>query len=179
MGCFFVVLRKGKQQSAISKGQQQKGGAMQSRGAGTPDPFGSAYTFRGLIMWQRAQELADEALDLVATLRNTRPMGVLVQQIVKASTSIGANIAEGHARYSAGAYRNHLSIARGSTAEMVSWLDLLRRRGLLPEDRQQSMLGKCAELMKMLTAKMIELDKQTGTNRSRVLREEGEAYVAD
>jgi hypothetical protein len=62
---------------------------------------------------------------------------------------------------------------------MVSWLDLLRRRGLLPEVREQSILGKCAELMKMLTAKMIELDKQTGTSRTRAFREEGEPYVAE
>lgn len=141
------------------------------------DPFEGAYGFRGLAMWQRGQEVADEVITLVESLPNTRPMNVIVQQIVKSATSIAANVAEGHARYSAGAYRNHLSIARGSTAETISWLDLLKRRGHLPPAAEESLLGKCAELMKMISARMVSLDKQTGTNR--MLREEPEEYIVE
>ncbi|TAK55153.1 MAG: four helix bundle protein [Dehalococcoidia bacterium] len=116
-------------------------------------------------MWQRAQELTNEVLDAIGMLPNDRASSVLSQQVLRSASSIAANIAEGHGRYAAGAYRNHLSIARGSTAETISWIDLLSRRRLLAEARTSSMLHKCAELMKMLTAKMIDLDKQTGTAR--------------
>lgn len=145
--------------------------------ASSKDPFEGAYTFKGLAMWQRGQEVANDALDLVEALPNTRTNAILAQQIVKAATSIAANVAEGHARYSPGAYRNHLSIARGSTAELISWLDLLKRRSLLSPEREQRMLAKCAEIMKMLTAKMIQLDKQTGTTR--FVRDEQEEYVLE
>ncbi len=117
-------------------------------------------------MWQRAQELTDEILDVIATLPNDRATSVLSQQILRSSSSIAANIAEGHGRYAAGAYRNHLSIARGSTAETISWIDLLARRDLIGDAGASSALQKCAEIMKMVTTKMIDLDRQTRTDRA-------------
>jgi four helix bundle protein len=41
------------------------------------------------------------------------------------SSSIGANIAEGHGRFSLAAFRDHLQIARGSAAETDNWLAVL------------------------------------------------------
>jgi four helix bundle protein len=134
------------------------------------DPFGGAYTFRTLAMWQRAQELTNDVLDVVANLPGDRASLIIAQQIVKSSSSVAANIAEGHGRYALGAYRNHLSIARGSTAETISWIDLLRRRGLISEAFETAMLQKCAELMKMLTAKMVQMAK--GPASGRTLRED-------
>jgi four helix bundle protein len=152
-----------------------------NRGAGVSspaaDPFGGAYSFRNLVMWQRAQELTDQVLDFIAPLPADRVTNVLCQQVLRSASSIAANIAEGHGRYSAGAYRNHLSIARGSCAETISWLDLMKRRRLITPEQERSALEKCAEIMKMVTAKMIALDKQTGTNR--MLRDERAQYDAE
>jgi four helix bundle protein len=156
-----------------AKGKEQT--ARAALGSSSKDPFDGYYTFRKLVMWQRAQELADRVLSIVAVLPADRPSAILGQQIVRSATSIAANIAEGHARYSPGAYRNHLSIARGSTAETISWIDLLVRRRLIGDDEATELLGLCAELMKMLTAKMIELERQTGTTR--VLRDEIDEYI--
>jgi len=166
-----------KQQTAKAVGQRanSKGQSEHQSAGGSNDPFAGYYTFRKLAMWQRAQELADRVLSVVGSLPSDRASAILGQQIVRSSTSIAANIAEGHARYSAGAYRNHLSIARGSTAETISWIDLLLRRRLIGRDDGDALFGLCAELMKMLTARMIELDKQTGTTR--VLPDEGEEYI--
>ncbi len=158
--------------TASSKQQTAKGPA----NGGALDPFAGAYSFRGLAMWQRAQDLTDEVLDFIASLPNDRVNGVLSQQILRSASSIAANIAEGHGRFAAGAYRNHLSIARGSAAETVSWLDLMRRRQLITPQQEHSALRKCAEIIKMVTAKMIDLDKRTNTNRS--LHDEREIYDA-
>jgi four helix bundle protein len=141
------------------------------------DPFDGVYLFKNLAVWQRAQELADEVLDVAGHLPNTRAAAILIQQVVKSSSSIAANIAEGHGRFSAGAYRNYLSISRGSTTETIGWIDLLRRRGWIDANREHSLLSKCAEIMRMLTAKMKELDAQTGTNRR--LREDGFEYALE
>jgi four helix bundle protein len=161
--------------TANSKQQTAKDGRGTADSA--RDPFDGAYTFRNLAVWQRAQELADEILDFVAELPGTRVAGVLSQQIVKSSSSIAANIAEGHGRFAAGAYRNHLSIARGSTTETISWLDLLRRRRWITSQQEEDALTKCAQIMRMLTAKMKELDRQTGTERR--FSDERAAYDAD
>jgi four helix bundle protein len=95
---------------------------------------GRDYSFKNLVSWQKAQGLLLEILQVAKSLPNDRIASILVQQIVRSSSAIGANIAEGHGRYSAGAYRNHLSIARGSTTETISWLDVLRRAGYISEE---------------------------------------------
>ena len=133
--------------------------------------------FAILQMWQRAQELTDQILDIVARLPNTRVAGIVLQQIVRSSSSIAANIAEGHGRFAAGAYRNHLSIARGSTTETISWLDLLRRRGWITPEEEHATLSKCAEIMRMVTAKMNDLGQAPRTGSR--LNDEGEPYSAD
>jgi four helix bundle protein len=130
------------------------------------DPFLGAYSFKSLAVWQRAQELADAIIDLVEALPPTRANQILGQQILRSATSVAANIAEGHGRYAAGAYRNHLSIARGSMTETINWLDLLKRRRLISPEQESKLLATCSEVMKMLSAKMIDLDKQTRTDRS-------------
>jgi four helix bundle protein len=163
--------------TANSKQQTAKGDRTAAAPVAAADPFAGAYTFRKLIVSQRAQELTNEVLDLITQLPTDRLTAILCQQILRSSSSIAANIAEGHGRYAAGSYRNHLSIARGSTAETISWLDLLRRRRLITGEQEASALGKCAEIMKMVTAKMIDLDKQTRTDRT--FRDEREDYRAD
>lgn len=64
------------------------------------------------------------------------------------------------------AYRNHLSIARGSTTETMSWLDVLLKRGYISMERSTELLGLCDEIMRLLSARMIELDRQTRTVRT-------------
>ncbi len=150
--------------TANSKQQTAKA-ASAPNSVAAADPFANAYSFRNLAMWQRAQELTDEVLDFIAALPNDRVTSVLCQQVLRSASSVAANIAEGHGRFAAGAYRNHLSIARGSTAETISWLDLMKRRRLITATQETSALKKCAEIMKMVTAKMIDLDKQTRTDR--------------
>jgi hypothetical protein len=64
------------------------------------------YTYRNLMMWDRAQQLALEVMKIVQRLPDTWSNAVIARQIVASATSIGANIAEGHARYTPGAHRN-------------------------------------------------------------------------
>jgi four helix bundle protein len=87
----------------------------------------NTYTHRNLIVWQRSQELAHRIIQLTRRMPQSWANAVLVRQIISSATSVGANIAEGHGRYTPGAHRNHLLIARGSLAETDSWLDQLRR----------------------------------------------------
>lgn len=54
------------------------------------------YSYRNLIMWQRAQELALAIIQIVHRLPQSWANAVLARQIVSSATSIRANIAEGH-----------------------------------------------------------------------------------
>ncbi|HEX5478786.1 MAG TPA: four helix bundle protein, partial [Dehalococcoidia bacterium] len=86
-------------------------------------------------------------------------------QVLRSATSIAANIAEGHGRFAGGAYRNHLSIARGSANETLSWLDLLRRGHYISEEREAEACALCEEVLRMISAQMIGLDRQLGVKK--------------
>jgi len=130
------------------------------------------YSFRSLIVWQKSQELALEVARLVAALPNDPVASVMGRQVIASAASIGANVAEGYGRYADGAYRNHLSIARGSACETDGWLDLLRRAGYINRDTESRLHGLCLEVIKLLTTRMIGLRKRAGDR----IGEEAEAY---
>jgi four helix bundle protein len=126
----------------------------------TTDSRGSTpkHAFRNLASWQKAQDLTDAVLDVVGGMPSSRANGILVQQIVKSSSSIGANICEGHGRFSTGAYR-HLSIARGSANETIGWLDILKRREFITPERHDELVDARDEILRMISAQMIRLDR--------------------
>ena len=135
------------------------------------------HSFRTLIVWQKAQELALEVAQLVAGLPSEPVASVLGRQVIASAASIGANVAEGYGRFAAGAYRNHLSIARGSACETDGWLDLLHKAGYMDQKSESRLHGLCMEVVKLLTTRMIGLDKQrAGAQR---IREEPYPYEFD
>lgn len=83
-------------------------------------------SYRDLIVWQRAMELAESCYRIGATLPTDERYG-LVDQIRRSAVSIPANIAEGHGRLHRGDYLRFLSIARGSLAELRTLLLLSAR----------------------------------------------------
>ena len=138
------------------------------------------YSFKNLDIWKRAQDLAAEVAEIVDELPNRRSADVVGRQLLRSATSIAANIAEGHGRYSFGAYRNHLSIARGSAAESQGWLDLLVRRGHLKADKGAELEQRCETLIAALTRRMVALERQAQAVREPPReREEGPVWQAD
>lgn len=133
------------------------------------------YSYRNLILWQRAQELAHDIIQITKRLPQSWATAVIARQIIGSATSVGANIAEGHGRFSPGAHRNHLSIARGSAAETDSWLDLLRREGLISATEEEMLHVRCRQLIGMLTTKSNALGNR-GRDDSTSLREDRELY---
>jgi len=124
------------------------------------------YTYRNLIVWQRAQQFAHSIVQITQHVPRSWSNAVPVRQIVSAATSISANIAEGHGRYSFGAYKNHLSIAKGSAAETDSWLDLYRRFGWLTDDEEAVLHRECVAIMAMLAIKVRDLERRAKEERS-------------
>jgi four helix bundle protein len=137
---------------------------------------GNNYNYRNLILWQRAQTLAVQVIEKVQQLPNQWGSAVIARQVIASVTSISANIAEGHARFTPGAHRNHLSIAKGSAAETDSWLDLLRRVGHLSEQDEAAMHNECLWIMSSLTSKIHDLEQYEQQKRP-PLKEHRETYT--
>jgi four helix bundle protein len=118
------------------------------------------YSFRNLALWQRGQELALRVVRLTERLPNTAAARSIARQVVASSGSIPANIAEGHGRFSVAAYRNHLSIARGSACETATWIDLLSRAGYIDAAAEKGLTDRCNELIAGLTSQMRALERK-------------------
>jgi four helix bundle protein len=129
-------------------------------------------SFRQQLIWRKAQDFATEIAKLTVELPADSATAVIGNQLLRAGSSISANIAEGYGRYSQPAYRNHLSIARGSAFESESWLDLLHRRGYLTDGAFETLLAACVELQSLLTLRM----KSLSDGKTYAVREVQELY---
>ena len=132
------------------------------------------YSFKNLEVWKAAQQFAVGVSMLVDDLPNNRTADVVGRQLLR-SASIGANIAEGHARFTFGAYRNHLSIAKGSAGESEHWIDLLVRRGFITDSVGEELGRTCMKLMGALTRRILALQRQEQRPQ---IREDGPTYDA-
>lgn len=136
------------------------------------------YSYRNLIVWQRAQELAYDVIQVTKRLPQSWASAIIARQIIASATSVAANIAEGHGRFSIAAYRNHLSIARGSVTETDSWLDLMRREAILSTEAEEALHIRCRQIVGMLATKINQLNQEDRDNGT-AIREQPEQYEID
>lgn len=88
-------------------------------------------TFRDLIAWQKAKELAKGVYLATKEMPPDERFG-LTNQMRRAAVSVVSNIAEGHARQSRLDYLKFLRTARGSLAELITQLELAWELQLMP-----------------------------------------------
>jgi len=105
-------------------------------------------------------ELVREVYVLTREFPKHETYGV-ASQVQRAAVSIPANIAEGNPRDSTKDYLRHLSIARGSLAEMETLLILAELLGYADHGRIAPLLEKCAEEGKMLGSLQRRLKAKT------------------
>jgi len=92
--------------------------------------MGSARTFRDLIVWRRAIELAKAVYQATRAMPETERFG-LIAQMRRAAVSVPSNIAEGNARHTLKDYIHFLSMARGSLAELETQITIARELNML------------------------------------------------
>jgi four helix bundle protein len=80
-------------------------------------------TFRDLIPWQKAMELAKQVYRLTRDMPDSEKFD-LTAQMRRAAVSVPSNIAEGHGRQSLAEYIRFLKMARGSLMELQTQLIL-------------------------------------------------------
>jgi four helix bundle protein len=87
-----------------------------------------AKSFRDLLVWQRAMQLAKLLHRLTQQFPREETFG-LTAQLRRAGVSIASNIAEGSGRGTRNDYRSFLRMARGSALEVQTQLLLARDLG--------------------------------------------------
>ncbi len=101
---------------------------------------------RDLRVWQTSMSLVEAIYRATDGFPRHETYG-LGSQIQRAAVSVPSNIAEGHAREHLKEYLNHLAIAQGSLAELITQIEIARRLHYLPDDKAEDLLSQ-AELVR-------------------------------
>jgi four helix bundle protein len=107
-------------------------------------------SYRDLVIWKLAIEICKEVYQISRKLPKQEVFG-LCGQMQRAGVSIPSNIAEGHVKSTA-QFRNHLSIAMGSLAELETQLVLTGE-----------LYGHTAEATQGLLSRLDALNRQMRT----------------
>ena len=106
-------------------------------------------SFRDLDVWRRSMALAKSAYEATREFPKSEEYRIS-SQIVRASISIPANIAEGFARSTRKDYRHFVGIARGSSAELETLLLLSIDLGFGSDPQMRSILEDNENVSRML-----------------------------
>lgn len=108
----------------------------------------------------RAKALALHILAVCDKIDTRKGRGVLVNQIVRSSTSIGANIHEANYAASKADFINKFHIALKECTETEYWIEMLVGSNAIDEDIAKALLQECGVVQKMLV-KSITTAKNT------------------
>ena len=97
-----------------------------------------------------SKEFAIEIINVCKEIRENRNEKVLVNQLLRSGTSVGANIHEANYAASKLDFINKLQIALKECYETDYWLGLFRDTHMITEDEYRDMFAKCSKIRKLL-----------------------------
>src|SRR3990170_4658198 len=106
---------------------------------------------KDLEVYQISEKLSDFIWNIVLNW-DYFAKDTIGKQLVKASDSIAANIAEGYGRYHYKENKNFCYFARGSLEETKTWLRKSMRRGLVNQAKHQELFDIIGKLPKLLNS---------------------------
>lgn len=115
-------------------------------------------SFKDLVVWQRAVQMAVATYKLTSSFPSSERFG-LTNQLRRASVSVASNIAEGYGRSTKGEYILFLGHARGSNFEVQTQLMISKALGFGSDESRQLAESLSEEVSRMLVAMMNKLRK--------------------
>ncbi len=112
----------------------------------------------------RAKETALKIIAVCDTVDTRKGRGVLVNQITRSVTSIGANIHEANYASSKADFINKLHIALKECIETEYWVEMLVGSNCIKEEISKELLQECGVIRRMLV-KSINTAKENGDNK--------------
>ena len=132
--------------------------------------------YKELLFYQKAQQIVIGVDALVKGLPKTMQAQEISRQLFRSSTSIGANIAEGHGRHEGAEYIHFLIIAQGSANETDHWLNTILDISLSQREKIQALIEINNEVRRMLTATINTLKAKRDGQK---IREESSPYAIE
>ena len=112
------------------------------------------------IIVDKSFQFAIRIVKLNRYLRTKQKEHVLSKQLLRAGTSIGANIAEAQQAQSRADFISKIAISLKETSETKYWIRLLNATDYLKDKEAESILTDCIEIEKILVS-ILKSSKQT------------------
>lgn len=130
--------------------------------------------YRDLAFYQKSRQVVIAINREISTWPKHSRSQDIARQLLRASTSIGANIAEGHGRHIGAEYIHYLYIAQGSANEVDHWLQTAIDCNLGDLERNKELIHLNNETRKMLHAAINTLRERQA---DKLLREAPDPYT--
>lgn len=101
---------------------------------------------------QLREDSIEFAILVSDTCDNIKGCSVFVNQLLRSSSSIGANLHEARYAQSRADFVNKLEISLKETSETEYWLELLYRKNKLTDEQYKSLRNMCGSIRRRLIA---------------------------
>ena len=101
-----------------------------------------------------SKQFAVDIVNLCASIKDRGKGNVLLNQVLRSGTSIGANIHEANYASSKADFINKFQIALKECYETDYWLELFRDTNIITDDEHKQMFYKCSKIRKLLVASL-------------------------
>ena len=95
---------------------------------------------------------AVDVVNLCTKIKENRKDNILLNQLLRSGTSIGANIHEANYASSKADFINKLEISLKECSETEYWLELIFRKGKITEPMYKDLRNRCGSIRRRLIA---------------------------
>ena len=106
------------------------------------------------VLRDKAKEFAKKVLFLCRDMKTNHKESVLINQLVRSATSIGANLHEAQYAQSTNDFISKFEIAQKECYETEYWLELLFETGCMTEDVYRAVQNECGAIRRMLISSL-------------------------
>ena len=106
------------------------------------------------ILREKTKSFAKDIVFLCRDLKRNRRETVLINQLLRSATSIGANVHEAQYAQSTNDFISKLEIAQKECYETEYWLELLYETECIEEEQYKKIQNQCGAIRRMLIASL-------------------------
>jgi four helix bundle protein len=117
------------------------------------------------IIKKRTKQIGLEVIKLVDELPQKTSSWVIAKQIIRCSTSIGANYRASCRAKSSPDFINKLKIVEEETDETLYWLEIIEESGLASQEKVCSIIMETNEILSIIVATLKTLRYKNNQNQ--------------
>lgn len=104
------------------------------------------------VILKRTKQIGLDVIKLVNDFPNMKSVNILSGQILRSSTSIGANYRAACRAKSNADFINKLKIVEEETDETIYWLEVFIESGIIEKQKVEYLIKECNEILSIVVA---------------------------